>query len=558
MTSDTSTASQVPSALGAAAGHLYGVGLGPGDAGLITLRGGELIRTADVIAYHSGTHGRSTARAIAADLIDSRDVAPIEEQLRYPVTVGKPDDYGEQMASFYAEAAATLSEHLSHGRSVAVLSLGDPMLYSSYQHLHHALASHFPATIVPGVASINAASAEIARPLAEATEILSVVPATASPERIRAAVAASDCVVFMKLGRHVEAVREALREAGMLDRAWVVERATMEGAKSYPLADANPDTVPYFAVAVVSSAVYGSASSLSHAADEAVATSLSRATASAGATGADSHDAQAGASAEQPLGEVVVVGLGPGAERWTTPEVTEELARATDIVGYSTYVNRVPERAGQRRHLSDNRVEAERATMALDIARRGGRVAVVSSGDPGVFAMAAAVLEVANDPVWKDIPVRVVPGMTAAQAVASRVGAPLGHDFAMLSLSDRLKPWDVVEKRLRAVAGADMAFAVYNPASKSRRWQIRELRALMLEYRDPKTPVIVARAVGSDQENVTVTTLAEFDPDMVDMRTMVIMGSSSTVAYRAGGTTRVYTARHYGEGGTSGTGELLA
>src|SRR5699024_8748514 len=146
-----------------------------------------------------------------------------------------------------------------------------------------------------------------------------------------------------------------------------------------------------------------------------------------------------------------------------------EIAAATDIVGYSTYVNRVPERPGQRRHLSDNRVEAERAAMALDLARGGGRVAVVSSGDPGVFAMAAAVLETADDDEWRDVPVRIVPGMTAAQAVASRVGAPLGHDFAMISLSDRLKPWDVVEKRLRAVLGADMAFAVYNPASKTRR-----------------------------------------------------------------------------------------
>lgn len=525
-------------------GHLYGVGLGPGDDGLITLRGAELIRTADVIAYHSGTHGRSTARVIAARLIESRLQPAIEEQLRYPVTVGNPANYANQLARFYAEATARLSEHLSEGRSVAVLSLGDPMLYSSYQHLHHVLASHFPATIVPGVASINAAAAEIARPLAEATEILSVLPATADSERIKAALHAADCAVFMKLGRHVEAVRSAVEEAGMLDRAWVVERATMEGSSSYPLADANPDSVPYFAVAVVSSAVYGSKASLSYGADAAMTTCF------------ESSEKQE--ATDNRVGEVVVVGLGPGAEKWTTPEVSEELAKATDIVGYSTYVNRVPERAGQRRHLSDNRVEAERATMALDLARKGGRVAVVSSGDPGVFAMAAAVLEVADDALWRDIPVRIVPGMTAAQAVASRVGAPLGHDFAMLSLSDRLKPWDVVEKRLRAVAGADMAFAVYNPASKSRRWQIRELRALMLEYRDPKTPVIVARAVGSDQESVTVTTLAEFDPDIVDMRTMVIMGSTSTVAYKAAGTTRVYTARHYGEGGTSGTGELLA
>lgn len=526
-------------------GHLYGVGLGPGDAGLITLRGADIIRTADVIAYHAGTHGRSTARSIAAELIDARDDAAVEEQLQYPVTTGRPADYREQLAGFYAEATARLHKHLAEGRSVAVLSLGDPMLYSSYQHLHHALSEDFPTEIVPGVASITAAAAEIGQPLGEATEIVSVVPATADSERIAAVLDASDCVVIMKLGTNVEKVRTALQAAGMLERAYVVERATMNEHTSYPLADADPEKVPYFAVAVVPSAVYGTERSVSGASE----------LADDAATGVATD--MATESAAPAVGEVVVVGLGPGDERWTTPEVTEELARATDLVGYSTYINRVPERAGQHRHLSDNRVEAERATMALDIAKRGGRVAVVSSGDPGVFAMAAAVLEVADDDMWRDIPVRVVPGMTAAQAVASRVGAPLGHDFAMLSLSDRLKPWEVVVKRVRAVAGADMAFAVYNPASKSRRWQIRELRALAMEYREPTTPVIVARAVGSEQEHVTVTTLAEFDPDVVDMRTMVIIGSSSTKAYRAGKTTRVYTARHYGEGGTSGTGELL-
>lgn len=224
---------------------------------------------------------------------------------------------------------------------------------------------------------------------------------------------------------------------------------------------------------------------------------------------------------------------------------------------YPTYINRVPGRAGQHRHLSDNRVEAERATMALDIAKCGGRVTVVSSGDPGVFAMAAAVLEVADDNMLRNIPVRVVPGTTAAQAVASRMGAPLGHDFAMLNLSDRLKPWEVVVERVRAVTRADMAFAVYNPASKSRRWQVRELRALTMEYRGSTAPVIAARAVGSERKNVIVTTLAESDPDVVDIRTMVTIGSSSTKTCRTDKTTRVYTACHYGEGGTSRTDELL-
>jgi precorrin-2 C20-methyltransferase/precorrin-3B C17-methyltransferase len=229
---------------------------------------------------------------------------------------------------------------------------------------------------------------------------------------------------------------------------------------------------------------------------------------------------------------VVVVGLGPGDTRWTTPEVSAALAAATDLVGYTTYIDRVPARPGQRRHSSDNRVESERAAMALDLARRGGRVAVVSSGDPGVFAMAAAVLEESADPQWAGVPVRVLPGMTAANAVASRVGAPLGHDYATISLSDRLKPWDVVARRLAAVAAADMAIAVYNPASSKRTWQVGAMKDILLAHR----------------ESERVLTLGELEPAEVDMRTLLIIGASTTTVVDGAGAPRVYTARRYNAG----------
>ena len=528
-------------------GHLYGVGLGPGDPGLITRRGADVIAAADVVAFHAGPHGRSTARRIAAELLDGRAAAgrpaAIEELLVYPVTRGADaEGYAEQMGAFYAEATQRLAGHLSAGRSVAVLSLGDPMLYSSYQHLHRALEGDFPAHVIPGVPSVTAAAAELAHPLAEGADILSILPATAGRERLAAAVAAADCLVIMKLGGHVDEVREVLRGAGMLDRARVVVRATMGDGWTAPLADVDAADVPYFAVVVVGAV-------LDDGPDRGVRVE-SRGTV------ADASPAAASAPAPGGMGEVVVIGLGPGPDRWLTPEAAEELERATDVVGYSTYVARVPERPGQTKHMSDNRVEGERAAMALDLAKSGAKVAVVSSGDAGVFAMAAAVLETADDEPWRDVPVRIVPGMTAAQAVASRVGAPLGHDFAMLSLSDRLKPWQTVEKRLRAVLGADMAFAVYNPASKTRRAQVVALRDLLAEYRDPETPVIVARAVGAPEEKVTVTTVAELDPEVVDMRTMLIVGASSTRAYDAVDGVRVFTARHYGGGGFAGTGAL--
>jgi precorrin-2 C20-methyltransferase/precorrin-3B C17-methyltransferase len=226
--------------------------------------------------------------------------------------------------------------------------------------------------------------------------------------------------------------------------------------------------------------------------------------------------------------------------------VQRALAEADELVGYVTYLNRVPANPRQRRHASDNKVESERATFALDLARQGSRVVVVSSGDPGIFAMAAAVLEVADEPAYKDVPVRVLPGVSAAQAVAARIGAPLGHDFCTLSLSDRLKPWDVVESRLDAVAAADLVIAIYNPASKERRHQVGLARDIVLRHRAPDTPVVIGRAVGSAQESVRVVRLADLDPDEVDMRTLLIIGSSQTRAIaRADGSISVWTPRRY-------------
>jgi precorrin-2 C20-methyltransferase/precorrin-3B C17-methyltransferase len=250
-------------------------------------------------------------------------------------------------------------------------------------------------------------------------------------------------------------------------------------------------------------------------------------------------------------GEVVVVGLGPGADDWTTPEVTRELAAATDLVGYKTYLARVSTRPGQRVHSSDNRVEAERAEFALDLASRGARVVVVSSGDPGVFAMATAVAEVAAEPRWADVAVRVVPGVTAASAVAAAVGAPLGHDFAVISLSDRLKPWDVIVERIRGALAADLVIAIYNPGSASRHWQVAALKEILAESVPGDRVIILGRDVGGPEQSVTVTTVADLDPGSVDMRTLVMIGSSATtVASRAAGDL-VFTPRDHPRGGST-------
>ncbi|WAL75351.1 precorrin-2 C(20)-methyltransferase [Kitasatospora sp. YST-16] len=507
-------------------GKLYGVGVGPGDPSLVTVRAAELIGKADVIAYHCARHGRSHARAIAERYLTGSQV---EERLMYPVTVettDHPGGYRGALDDFYREASERLAAHLDAGRDVVVLAEGDPLFYGSYQHMHKRLAHRYPTEVVPGVTSISAAAARLGTPLVEAEEILTIIPGTLPEEELAARLAATDSAVVMKLGRTFPAVRRALERTGRLDDARYVERATMDGERTGRLADVDPDGVPYFSVAVLPSKV--------------------AALDSAGRP-FEALDAAAG-EAPEPVGEVVVVGTGPAGPLWLTPEARGALANATDLVGYTTYLDRVPVRAGQVRHGSDNKVEGVRAEFALELARRGRRVAVVSSGDPGVFAMATAVLEAACEDPYRDVPVRVLPGMTAAHAAASRAGAPLGHDYAVISLSDRLKPWEVIARRLRAAAEADLVLALYNPGSKSRTTQVGSARDLLLEYRSPQTPVVLARDVGGPTERVRTVALAELDPADVDMRTLLLVGSTQTRWVRRGGDTEVvWTPRRYPE-----------
>lgn len=235
-----------------------------------------------------------------------------------------------------------------------------------------------------------------------------------------------------------------------------------------------------------------------------------------------------------------------------TPETADILERATDLVGYGPYVNRVPDH-GQRRHGSDNREELARARQALDLAAEGRGVAIVSGGDPGIFAMAAAVweaideaYETSDDQRWGGVAVEVAPGVSAMQGVAARAGAPLGNDFCVISLSDNLKPWSLVLRRIRLAIEGDFALAFYNPVSRARPWQFGEALDVIRGQRCGATPVVVGSAVGRPDERITLTTLDEADPAAVDMRTLVIVGASTTRRIVApDGAARVYTPRYY-------------
>jgi precorrin-2 C20-methyltransferase/precorrin-3B C17-methyltransferase len=480
-------------------GTLWGVGLGPGDPELVTVKAARVIGESDVIAYHSARHGRSIARRIAEPYLRA---GQLEEHLVYPVTtetVDHPGGYAGAMDEFYADCATRIAAHLDGGRNVALLAEGDPLFYSSYMHMHTRLTERFDAVIIPGVTSVSAAAAATATPLVEGDDVLAVLPGTLPVAELARHLSDADAAVVMKLGRSYPAVREALSLAGRLDDAYYVERASMPSERVLPAAAVDAASVPYFSLALV--------------------------------PGTRPH--------RESTGSVAVVGLGPGALEWMTPQCRRQLHAATDLIGYGPYLDRVPLRDGQRRHASDNTDEPARARLACTLAEQGHAVAVVSSGDPGVFAMATAVLEEAKQ--WPGVEVRVVPAMTAAQAVASRVGAPLGHDYAVLSLSDRLKPWEVIKKRLTAAATADLVLAIYNPASKSRTWQVAEMRDLLLAHRDPGTPVVIGRDVSGPDEEVRVVRLADLEPASIDMRCLLIIGSSQTQWYD----NTVFTPRRY-------------
>ncbi|SDB48324.1 precorrin-3B C(17)-methyltransferase [Pseudomonas sp. NFACC13-1] len=253
----------------------------------------------------------------------------------------------------------------------------------------------------------------------------------------------------------------------------------------------------------------------------------------------------------RPRGRLAVIGLGPGAAELMVPAVKAELARATDVLGYETYVRMAgPFRDDQVLHCTDNREEMQRARHAFELAALGRSVIVVSSGDPGVFAMAAAVLEAlheSSDPAWHQVDLEILPGVSASLATAAQAGAPLGHDFCVMSLSDNLKPWSIIEKRLDLAAEADLALAFYNPISRARPWQLGRALEIVARHRTPETPVVLGRDIGRPGQTLRVTTLGQLTAEQVDMRTMVLIGSSTTCVFpRASGGNWVYTPRWYG------------
>ena len=356
-----------------------------------------------------------------------------ELALEYPVTTEiafTETGYIDAISRFYSTASESIRHLLEEGQDVALLSEGDPFFYGSFLHMYERLRGAVPIVVVPGVTGMSGCWTAAAAPIALGDDVLTVLPGTLGQEALIEKLRSTDAAAIMKVGYNLPKIREALvrrRPAG---------RGDLCGTRNHG----------------------GRADRAAHGNRRSGAVFLHRA--GAGLQGA----------AHPMSGRLTVIGLGPGPARWMTPAAGEALAAATDIFGYKSYVERMPARPGQRVHESDNRVELQRAEAALAAAQAGRRAVLVSGGDPGVFAMAAAVFEaIERGPKeWRSLEVIVEPGVTAMLAAAARIGAPLGHDFCAISLSDNLKPWSAIEKRLRLACEADFAMALYNPASLAR------------------------------------------------------------------------------------------
>ncbi|CAM5515474.1 Cobalt-precorrin-5B C(1)-methyltransferase [Streptomyces griseus subsp. griseus] len=387
-------------------GRLYGVGLGPGDPDLMTLRAVRAIGDADVIAYHSARHGRSIARSIAAAHLRPDH---IEEALVYPVTTettDHPGGYRGALEEFYEEAAARLATHLDAGRTVAVLAEGDPMFYGSYMHMHKRLADRYPTEVIPGVTSVSAAAARLGTPLVEGEEILTILPGTLPEEELTARLAATDTAVVMKLGRTFPAVRGAFEASGRLPEARYVERATMAGERTGDLADIDPESVPYFSVAVLPSRV------------------------------------DAPRPAPSASGEVVVVGTGPAGPLWLTPETRGALAAADAVIGYTTYLDRVPAEHGGTGDVEvtvsvDHGEEIARSTWNGRLGILGGLSILGTTGVVVPYSCSAWI-----DSIRRGVDVARAAGLThvagctgstSERTVVAEYGLP---DIALLDMGD--------------------------------------------------------------------------------------------------------------------------
>jgi precorrin-2 C20-methyltransferase/precorrin-3B C17-methyltransferase len=480
------------------AGSFYGIGLGPGDPELLTRKAVRVLSQADVIFLPAA---KKSGMSMAGTLVRALQVP--EDRFR-PVSLCMARARGEDQQA-YERVADEIAAELKQGKSAAWISEGDPSLYSTFGHLFTALRSRHPHVkieIIPGVSSLQAAAARAGLPIAHLDETVAIIPAAYGIDRLPVLLREFATVFLVKVNSVFDRLLEVLESCPEpLASVYVEHVSTPRERLVTDLRSLRGQELPYFSLVMIRS--QGKPRRL--------------------------EDAPSG------LGAVYVIGLGPGRRELLTSQSREALRRCQVVVGYSGYFSDIEDLlAGKDCHRLELGQEAARARLAVEQAQSGRAVALISSGDPGIYGMASVLLEALESlPPERRPEVVIVPGISAVNAAASLLGAPLGHDFAVISLSDLLTPWQTIEKRLTAAAEADFVVALLNPHSRRRDWQLARAREILLRYRSPENAVGIVRNAYRADQAVEVTTLARMQEVTVDMFTTVIVGNSQTRCFQS-------------------------
>jgi precorrin-2 C20-methyltransferase/precorrin-3B C17-methyltransferase len=502
-------------------GAFWAVGVGPGDPELMTVKAINAIGRAHVL-YHAGPR---PDRGRAWEVI--RHLVRPEQQVRVLLAESMRAAGAQKDQAAYRPAVRQIAADCRGGLNVVLVTEGDPTLYSATSYVWQRLAADHPdvpVEIIPGVTSVTAAAARVGWPLAQRDERVAILPACYRAAEVSAALDRFETVCLLKVPRVFPQVAELLASREDCEAVYLENVATPAEWVTHDLASAR-EREHYFALVLVRRRRQDPASG-GRQPPELVSP----------------QEADSPRSPEQVVpGQLWVIGLGPGDPALLTPQAKRALRSAEVVVGYDAYLEALrPLRLAGELRGSPIGAESERAALALDLAAAGRRVALVSSGDAGVYGMASLVLETAERA--PEIEVKIVPGVTAAISAAALLGAPLGNDFACISLSDLLTPWLVIEQRVEAAGRGDFVVALYNPVSRRRTWQLPRARELLLRHRAAETPVGLVDRAYRPGERVWRTTLGELDGAGVGMETVLIVGNSQTRVVNG----RMVTPRGYG------------
>ncbi len=517
---------------------LYAIGVGPGARDLITLRAAEILQRVPVVFSPLSAMG-TTSRAldVVRGLIDPSRQQIVE--LTFPMQKEQDELEGE-----WEEAATEIVDQLHRHGEGAFITIGDVSLYSTFIYVQRILEVQHPDLIVemvPGIPSFSAMTALMGMPYGQGDDRIAILPATFGPERIAAVLREFETVILMKVNRVIDEVLDTLEELGLTAHATFVTKCGMPDQDVvYDVRTLRGQRPSYFSILLVTKTARPSGTTVAPPPPN-LAAGVPRTARGPinGSTLTTPHSVAAKPSEpELPSktgGKLFLVGFGPGNHDHLTFRAREAIGEAEVIIGYRTYVRLVRELIeGKEVHYTGMTEELDRARKAVDFAYAGRKVALISSGDVGIYGMAGPALEILKEKGWRrgcGVDVEVVPGVTALSACGSVLGAPIIHDFAAISLSNLLTPWEVIVKRIEAAAGADYIIALYNPKSGRRTQQIVETQKILLKYRRPDTPVGIVKSGLRQGQRVVQTTLADMLNHEIGMLTTILVGNSTTFTY---------------------------